>query len=63
MRLYLPNGRFFSTDCSGIDCSDLRILYLLLTTNLETEKEGTALLKSCFSHGKMIVGNEIKLKW
>jgi len=62
-RIYLPNGRYFSTDCSGIDVSDLRILYLLLSTNLETEKEGTALLKKCFSHGKLMVKNDVKHVW
>jgi hypothetical protein len=63
MRLYLENGQFFSTDCSGIDVSDLRLLYVLFYVNLEKGLEGIQLLKHCFKHGKMMVGNEVKHVW
>lgn len=62
-RIYLPHGRFFSTDCSGIDVSHLEVLRNLFYTNLETQLEGTALLEKSFYHGKLVVGNQVKHIW
>jgi len=62
-RIYLGKNHYISTDSSGLDICHLSCLEQLLDKNIETEREGTWLLKSAFSHGKLLVGNEVKSKW
>jgi len=62
-RIYLGRNHYISTDASGLDVCHLGCLEQLLDTSIETEKEGTWLLKSAFIHGKLLVGNMVKSQW
>lgn len=62
-RIYIGKGHFISTDSSGLDVCHLSCLEQLLDKNIETEREGSWLLQSAFSHGKLLVGNEVKFIW
>ena len=62
-RVYLGKGHYISTDASGLDICCLECFKQLLNKSIETQREGTWLLKSTFIHGKLVVGNEVKSKW
>lgn len=62
-RIYIGKGHFISTDSSGLDICHLGCLEQLLDTSIQTQLEGTHLLKKAFSHGKLLGGNQVVTTW
>jgi hypothetical protein len=62
-RIYFGKGHFISTDASGLDVCHLECFKRLLDVNIRTQLGSTALLERCFSHGKLMVKNDVKHAW